>query len=102
MAPVPSHFQHEGDLILRAGWDAPHLGGSEYLKARGQGVRGKAPVLDLDHEARLVLFLRKAAGLGLVRSSHDVSDGGWAVALAECCFSGTAWGADIGLSASVP
>jgi phosphoribosylformylglycinamidine synthase len=62
------------------------LGGSEYVAARTGDVKGPPPRIDLTLEATLqalVLDLVRARP-GLVRSAHDVSDGGLAVALAEC------------------
>jgi phosphoribosylformylglycinamidine synthase len=46
-------------------------------------VEGDAPILDLNAEKALQNFLLEAAGKKLLRSAHDVSDGGLAVALAE-------------------
>jgi phosphoribosylformylglycinamidine synthase len=48
---------------------------------------GRVPVLDLELEKRVQEAGLRAAGRGLLRSAHDCSDGGLAVALAECCFS---------------
>jgi phosphoribosylformylglycinamidine synthase len=42
--------------------------------------------VDLDAEARLHTLLARAVGEGLLETAHDVSNGGLAVALAECCF----------------
>ena len=51
-------------------------------------VAGRPPRLDLAAEKALHRFLAEAAAERLLRSAHDVSDGGLAVALAECCFRG--------------
>jgi len=48
------------------------------------------PAVDLAHELRLIELLVAAVAGGEIRSAHDVSDGGLAVALAECCFAGSA------------
>jgi phosphoribosylformylglycinamidine synthase len=48
-------------------------------------VAGSPPRLDLEAEKRLHAFMAEAAGEGRLRSAHDVSEGGLAVALAECC-----------------
>ena len=48
-------------------------------------VAGDAPAIDLAGEKRLQGTLLEAIRAGLVRSAHDCSDGGLAVALAECC-----------------
>ena len=52
-------------------------------------ARGVPPQVDLEHEKRLADLLAEAVASGVViRTAHDVSDGGLAVALAECCFTG--------------
>jgi phosphoribosylformylglycinamidine synthase len=86
---VPSGFQQAGDLVLLAG-AAPterDLSGSALLSVRGGMVAGR-PRIDLDAERRLHVFLAEAADAGLLRSAHDVSAGGVAVAVAECCIAG--------------
>ncbi len=62
------------------------LGGSEYVASRTGEVKGPPPRIDLAIEAALqaiVLDLHRARPR-LVLSAHDVSDGGLAIALAEC------------------
>jgi len=49
-------------------------------------VRGQPPALDLDAERALQMLLVSLADARLLRSAHDCSDGGIAVAIAECCF----------------
>ena len=44
--------------------------------------------MDLDHELRLAELLVAGVAAGAIASAHDVADGGLAVALAECCFTG--------------
>jgi phosphoribosylformylglycinamidine synthase len=91
---VPSGFQTGGDVVLIAGAAAASgdLAGSALLATRGM-VAGR-PRIDLDAERRLQVFLAEAAAAGLLRSAHDVSSGGLAVALAESCIAG-----DVGLDA---
>ncbi len=79
-----SHFAHDGDAILLFGENTSELGGSEYLYRIHGLVAGAPPRCDLDAERRLVEALLDAIGTGAVRSAHDCSDGGLAVALAEC------------------
>ncbi len=82
---VTMGFKSEGDEIYVIGGGEPTLGGSEYLAViHGQEV-GRPPVLDMEAEKKLQAFLREAIDQGLLQSAHDVSDGGLAVALAECC-----------------
>src|SRR5213593_3718202 len=49
--------------------------------------RGKPPILNLTSEGRLREAVIEAIGRGIARSAHDCSEGGLAVALAECCVS---------------
>ncbi len=51
-------------------------------------VAGRPPRLDLDAEKRLHSLVLEAASARWLRSAHDCSDGGLAVALAECAFRG--------------
>ncbi len=85
---VCAGFVSEGDRVLLLGDDGGcGLGGSAYLAARGYVV-GPAPMLDLDRERRVQRLCLDAIRRGLVRSAHDVSDGGLGVTLAECCLLG--------------
>src|SRR5437899_1087793 len=59
---------------------------SEYSRTIGGIVAGEPPAIELDAEKRLIDGLAALASGGLVRSAHDISDGGLALALAECCF----------------
>ena len=78
-------FKQEGDLILLLGDTRGHLGGSEYLKVILHRVEGDCPPLDLLAERNLQRAALSLIRKGLVRSAHDVSDGGIAISLAECC-----------------
>jgi phosphoribosylformylglycinamidine synthase subunit PurL len=79
-------FCEEGDLVYLLGRTAADLGGSELLKVVHARVAGRPPVLDIEAEKRLHALLVEGAARGILRSAHDLSDGGLAVALAECCF----------------
>ena len=74
-----------GDRILIVGEATPGLAGSAYAALAGVAAEDGLPALDLDRERRLQAFLREAATRGLLASAQDVSGGGLAVALAECC-----------------
>ncbi|MFN0214950.1 MAG: phosphoribosylformylglycinamidine synthase subunit PurL [Saprospiraceae bacterium] len=69
-------FKHQGDLIYMIGTSRDDLGSSEYLR----GVLGveysPCPYFDLEEEFSIQQVLKKAIGLKLVASAHDVSDGG--------------------------
>jgi phosphoribosylformylglycinamidine synthase len=59
---------------------------SEYAKRIHSIVAGAPPAIDLAAEKRLIDALVALAREGALHSAHDLSDGGLAVALAECCF----------------
>src|SRR5688500_12931547 len=82
-------FQQEGDVVVLLGDSRPELGGSEYLKTVHGLVRGVPPTLDLAREAALQRVLVAGAAQRLFKSAHDCAEGGVAVTVAECCFSGT-------------
>ncbi len=79
------NFKSGGDLIFLAGVTKDELGGSEYMKVIHYQVTGDVPALDLEFEKRLQSFILEAICQGLVKSAHDCSEGGLAVALAESC-----------------
>jgi phosphoribosylformylglycinamidine synthase len=88
-------FSRPDDVVLLLGEDRGELGGSEYLATVHGIVAGDAPGLDLTREAALQSLLVDAIGAGLVRSAHDCADGGFAVALAECCFDANGLGCHV-------
>jgi len=79
-----SHFKNAGDVVAVVGALAGEVGGSEYLAMRGHEA-GRPPALDLTREKAVQEAVRRAIREGLLSSAHDCSDGGLAVALAECC-----------------
>jgi phosphoribosylformylglycinamidine synthase II len=86
-------FKDEGDAIVLLGEPVDSgdpllgLGGSAYLQ-RIHGLKtGTPPRCDLVKEKDLHLALRSLIHSGAVKSAHDGSEGGLAVALAECCIS---------------
>jgi phosphoribosylformylglycinamidine synthase len=80
-------FEYGGDVVVLIGNMTPTLDGSEYLAVVHRTVAG-APTIDLDVERSVQGLLRELIAEGSVVSAHDCSDGGLAVALAECCFAG--------------
>ncbi len=82
-----SWFQESGDLIFLLGNLSGTLGGSEYLSFMHQLTAGTPPVLDLKEEKRLQSFVLRLWQEGVLKSAHDVSDGGLAIALAESSLS---------------
>ena len=90
---VQPGLKQSGDVIALLGVTADDLSLSEYL-ATVEGISseeligsGTVPRIDLDLERSVQAACLEAAEAGLIRSAHDCSDGGLAVALAECCFS---------------
>jgi phosphoribosylformylglycinamidine synthase len=79
-------FVEEGDAILLVGENRAEFGGSEFLATICGAVEGPLPELDLEREKAVQETVRRAIGEEIVRSAHDCSDGGLAVALAESCF----------------
>jgi phosphoribosylformylglycinamidine synthase subunit PurL len=77
-------FQTPGDAIVLLGEPTAELGASEYLSRIHGLTAGAPPHCDLDAERRLVDALLEAIRERAVTSAHDCSDGGLAVALAEC------------------
>ena len=80
-------FRAAGDVILLLGETKDELGGSELLATVFGEVCGAIPQLDLTAELAVQKTCLEAIQAGLVRSAHDCSEGGIAVALAESCFS---------------
>ncbi len=78
-------FTTPGDPIVLLGENTAELGGSEYLAWIHGVVAGAPPACDLEGEKKLIDALLEAIRAGHVRSAHDCSEGGIAVALAECC-----------------
>ncbi len=94
-------FASEGDVVAIAGPShGTELGGSEYQRLAHGVNAGLRPRLDLALEVRVQEFILDAAARGLLRSAHDIADGGFAVALAECALLGGI-GADVALDAPV-
>jgi phosphoribosylformylglycinamidine synthase len=99
-----STFRQDGDAILLFGDTRAELGGSEYLATIHETVAGAPPACDLEREKAVIDALLDAIRAGVVSSAHDCSDGGLAVALAECCIADLEHqsGADIDLSVDSP
>jgi phosphoribosylformylglycinamidine synthase len=62
---------------------------------------GLPPALDMDRERRVQEAMREIVAEGVAESAHDLSDGGLAVALAECCFGTTGTGAQVDLESDL-
>jgi phosphoribosylformylglycinamidine synthase len=85
--PMTQHFKNAGDIIFILGETKEELGGSEYLKKIHNLKKGNSPTIDLEAEKHLQIAVLEMIKKGLINSAHDCSEGGLAVALAECCIS---------------
>ncbi|MGH9317176.1 MAG: phosphoribosylformylglycinamidine synthase subunit PurL [Thermoanaerobaculia bacterium] len=93
-------FRGEGDVVALLGETRDELGGSEFLRTIRGRDEGPCPEVGLASERRLVDLLVALAAHRKLSSAHDVSDGGLAVALAECAMSG-GLGAEIRLDSDL-
>jgi phosphoribosylformylglycinamidine synthase II len=91
---ITQWFKDQGDAIILLGEivgpadPLQGLGGSAYLQQIHGLKTGTLPRCDLEKEHDLHLGLRALIHSGIIKSAHDCSDGGLAVALAESCISG--------------
>ena len=81
------HIEKVGDeySVVILGETHGHIGGSEYLNIIHKRVCGDAPRIDLYTEKCVQEMCSELIYKGLINSAHDISDGGLAIALAECC-----------------
>ena len=87
-AAVPrAGFAEEGHAIALVGMFEPALEGSELEKLRGR-LGSALPPLDLPAHADALVRVRAAVRGGELPTAHDISEGGLACALAECCIEG--------------
>jgi len=82
---VTQFFKNPGDAIAIVRTGKPSLAASEYSAIFGIDG-GPLSAIDLTREAALVQGLVEGSEQGLIRSAHDIAEGGLAVALAEACF----------------
>jgi phosphoribosylformylglycinamidine synthase len=92
------NFQQSGDLIYLIGETKAEFGGSELQKLVNGQIFGKAPEVNLEIEKERQQQILAAIRAGLVQSAHDLSEGGLAVALAECLFANNQLGAEVKLT----
>ena len=89
---MPIAFQSVGRSVVLLGGcgvsDVTRLGSTQYAKEIVKQLWGKPPALSLDYEKRVHNAMREIVAAGLAESAHDLSDGGFAVALAECSLGG--------------
>jgi len=94
---VAPAFRGPGDVVGVLGALQPGLGGSAYAELAGSEPDDRPPAIDLEAHRALLALVVDAARDGLLLSAQDVSGGGLAVALAECCIWGGV-GADLRLA----
>ena len=90
---VSMDLKEPGNVLFLVGTTGPELGGSHFGLVTGE-AGGAIPALDPATAPRLFAKVHEAIVAGLVRSCHDLSEGGLAVALAEMAFAGEI-GADV-------
>jgi phosphoribosylformylglycinamidine synthase subunit PurSL len=84
---VTMDLKEPGNVLFLVGATREEMGGSHYdLVTAAEG--GLPPAVDLALAPRIFERLHAAIERGLVRSSHDLSEGGLAVAVAEMAFAG--------------
>ena len=87
---VSSDFKKKGDLIYLLGETHQELGASELAfmlsEENGGGIGNDVPQIDTARNIALYHSITTAMNDCLIRSAHDCSDGGLAIAIAECCF----------------
>jgi phosphoribosylformylglycinamidine synthase len=84
---VTMDLKEPGNLLFLVGVTRNEMGGSHYHLVHGL-AGGEVPMPDLEQAPRLFRRLHEAIQRGLVRSCHDLSEGGLAVAVAEMAFAG--------------
>ena len=97
---VSMDLKEPGNLLFLIGATTADLGGSHYHLVTGQ-TGGKVPSVDLQQAPEIFARMHEAIMVGLVRSCHDLSEGGLAVAAAEMAFAGGI-GADLGNLGGLP
>ncbi len=96
-------FKRQGDAIVLVGETKGHLGQSLYLREIEGREEGPPPPVDLAAEKRNGDFIRRLIESGGADTAHDLSDGGFLVAVAEMAMAGDV-GAEIAHAdfASIP
>ncbi|MFH2204505.1 MAG: phosphoribosylformylglycinamidine synthase subunit PurL [Elusimicrobiota bacterium] len=94
LAPVPDirkavtmDFKNPGNPIYLVGATRDELGASLYAEWSGKH-EGRLPAVDCKCARATLAAVQNASAKGVVRSAHNLSEGGLAVALSEMAFSG--------------
>ncbi|HMS63347.1 MAG TPA: AIR synthase related protein, partial [Solirubrobacteraceae bacterium] len=81
-------FVQEGDAVAIVGSVPPSLAASELAKLRGEALPDGLPEFDIAAVIAAQDAIREAVREGLLSSAHDIAEGGFVVAVAECCLAG--------------
>ena len=84
---VTMDLKTAGNFLFQIGVTGDHLGGSHWNLVN-ELSGGKVPTVDPERSKQTFIHLHDAIRKGLVRSCHDMSEGGLAVAVAEMAFAG--------------
>jgi phosphoribosylformylglycinamidine synthase len=79
-------FRRPGEVLVLLGEEEGHLGASEAVYVMTGLEVGSPPPLDLGRERAVQEAIRELIASGLLRTAHDVAEGGLLVALAEMAF----------------
>jgi phosphoribosylformylglycinamidine synthase len=97
---VSMDLKETGNRLILVGTTTADLGGSLYYQVIGQ-TGGKVPSVDLQAAPEVFARIHESIMVGLIRSCHDLSEGGLAIAVAEMAFAGGI-GADLAKLGSLP
>ena len=93
---ITSDFKQAGDVIYLLGETYDELGGSEFYQLFGE-LGANVPQVRFAAAKALYVLVGEANEQGTIQSCHDLSDGGLAVAVSECCFGTDTLGAELDL-----
>ncbi len=82
---MPTGFVASGERVFQLGQTREELSGSNWAHEVHGHLGGQPPHLDLIDDRNLARLLVDAGRAGLLTSAHDLSDGGLAQSLVECC-----------------
>jgi phosphoribosylformylglycinamidine synthase len=85
---VTMDLKKAGNVLYQLGATENEFGGSHYAHLTGTPLSPLVPDLNLVLAKKLYETLHSAITRGLIRSAHDLSEGGLAVAVAEMCIAG--------------
>jgi len=83
---VSMELKQPGNLVYMVGETYPELGGSHYYQLKGH-LGKTVPKVRVEQAKKTMDLVTEAIDSGYVRSCHDLSEGGLAVASAEMAFS---------------